>query len=86
MRPRRKSIAKFFAASHRTPSHSAPTGTSWRSAATARVVRLWDVRTRKLVHELDQAGNGAFTLEFSPDGRTLAISGFEPFCVSLGRC
>jgi WD40 repeat protein len=43
-----------------------------------RVVRLWDVRTRKLVHELDQGGNGAFTLEFSPDGRTLAISGYEP--------
>ena len=43
-----------------------------------RVVRVWDVRTRKLVHELDQGGNGAFTLEFSPDGRTLAISGFEP--------
>ena len=43
-----------------------------------RVVRLWEVRTRKLVHELDQGGNGAFTLEFSPDGRTLAVSGFEP--------
>jgi WD40 repeat protein len=43
-----------------------------------RVVRIWDVHTRKLVHELDQGGNGAFTLEFSPDGRTLAISGFEP--------
>jgi WD40 repeat protein/tRNA A-37 threonylcarbamoyl transferase component Bud32 len=43
-----------------------------------RVVRLWDVRTRKLVHKLDQGGNGAFTLEFSPDGRTLAVSGFEP--------
>jgi WD40 repeat protein len=43
-----------------------------------RVVRVWDVRTRKLVHELDQGGNGAFTLEFSPDGRTLAISGYEP--------
>ena len=43
-----------------------------------RFVRLWDVRTRKLVHELDQRGNGAFTLEFTPDGRTLAISGFEP--------
>ena len=42
------------------------------------VVRVWDVRTRKLVHELDQGGNGAFTLEFSPDGRTLAISGYEP--------
>ena len=43
-----------------------------------RVVRVWDVRTRKLVHELDQGGDGAFTLEFSPDGRTLAISGYEP--------
>ncbi|HLG08912.1 MAG TPA: protein kinase [Gaiellaceae bacterium] len=42
-----------------------------------RVVRVWDVRTRKLLHELDQGGNGAFTLEFTPDGRTLAISGFE---------
>jgi WD40 repeat protein len=42
------------------------------------IVRVWDVRTRKLLHELDQGGNGAFTLEFSPDGRTLAISGFEP--------
>jgi WD40 repeat protein len=42
------------------------------------VVRVWDVRSRKLVHELDQGGNGAFTLEFSPDGRTLAVSGFEP--------
>ena len=25
-----------------------------------------------------RAANGAFTLEFSPDGRTLAVSGFEP--------
>ena len=49
-----------------------------RSAASADVVRLWDVRTRKLIRELDQGGNGAFTLEFSPDGRTLAVSGFEP--------
>ena len=43
-----------------------------------RVVRVWDVHTRRLVHELDQGGNGAFTLEFTPDGRTLAISGYEP--------
>ena len=41
-------------------------------------MRLWDVRTGKLVRELDQGGAGALTLEFSPDGRTLAISGFEP--------
>ena len=43
-----------------------------------RVVRLWDVRTQRLVHELDQGGTGAFDLEFSPDGRTLVVSGFEP--------
>ena len=42
------------------------------------VVVLWDIRSRKLVHELDQGGSGAFALEFSPDGSTLAVSGFEP--------
>jgi WD40 repeat protein len=42
-----------------------------------RAVRLWNVRTRNLVQELD-AGGGAFTLEFSRDGRTLAISSYEP--------
>ena len=41
-------------------------------------VRLYDVRTGKLVRELDQAGAGAFALEFSPDGRVLAVSGSEP--------
>jgi WD40 repeat protein len=43
-----------------------------------RYVRLWDVRTQKLVDELDQGGGGAEALEFSPDGRTLAVSSFEP--------
>jgi hypothetical protein len=42
------------------------------------VVRLWDVRTRKLVREFDHGGGGATTLEFSADGRILAVSGFEP--------
>jgi WD40 repeat protein/tRNA A-37 threonylcarbamoyl transferase component Bud32 len=55
-----------------------PNGRMLAVGGFGRVVRLWDVRTRKLVHELDQGGNGAFTLEFSPDGRTLAVSGFEP--------
>jgi WD40 repeat protein len=41
------------------------------------IVRLVDVRTGKLLHELDTAGGGAFSLEFSPDGQTLAVSGFE---------
>ena len=60
------------------PSPSAPMGGLLGVGGFGKVVRLWDVRTRKLVHELDQGGNGAFTLEFSPDGRTLVISGFEP--------
>jgi len=40
-------------------------------------VRLVDVRTSTLLHELDTAGAGALSLEFTPDGRTLAVSGFE---------
>jgi WD40 repeat protein len=42
------------------------------------VVRVWDLRTRKLLRELDHGGGGAVTLEFSRDSRILAISGFEP--------
>jgi len=38
-----------------------------------RLVRLWDVRTGNVVHELD--AGGAEALEFSPDGRILAVSG-----------
>ncbi|MGH2630719.1 MAG: hypothetical protein ACRDHI_09200, partial [Actinomycetota bacterium] len=41
------------------------------------IVRLVDVRTGKLLHELDTAGAGAFSLEFSPDGQTVAVSGWE---------
>ena len=41
------------------------------------LVRLVDVRTGKLLHELDQAGTGAREMEFSPDGRILAVSGWE---------
>ena len=79
-----------MATARRSPSSTARQATTDSSVALSpdghflavggfgRVVRLWDVRTRKLVHELDQGGNGAFTLEFSPDGRTLAISGYEP--------
>jgi WD40 repeat protein len=42
------------------------------------LVRVWDVRTRKLISELDQGSATALTLDFSPDGQTLAVSGFEP--------
>jgi WD40 repeat protein len=41
------------------------------------VVRLIEVRTGRLLHELDQAGTGAREMEFSPDGRILAVSGWE---------
>jgi WD40 repeat protein len=42
------------------------------------IVRVWDIPSAKLIHELDQGSAGAKTLDFSPDGRTLAVSGFEP--------
>ena len=42
------------------------------------IVRIWDVRAGKLIRKLDQGSAGALTLDFSPDGRTLAVSGFEP--------
>jgi WD40 repeat protein len=44
------------------------------------LVHLWDVRTGKLVRELEQnVGNGVWSLEFSPDGSVLAISGGDPY-------
>ena len=41
-------------------------------------VRVWDVATGKLIRKLDQGSAGALTVDFSADGRTLAVSGFEP--------
>jgi WD40 repeat protein/tRNA A-37 threonylcarbamoyl transferase component Bud32 len=73
-----KSIATFDGAPDDSSLALSPDGHFLAVGGFGRVVRVWDVRTRKLVHELDQGGNGAFSLEFSPDGRTLAISGFEP--------
>jgi WD40 repeat protein len=55
-----------------------PDGRMVAAGGFSRVVRLWDVRTGKLVHVLDNGGSGAMALEFSPDGRTLAVSGLEP--------
>jgi WD40 repeat protein len=42
------------------------------------IVRVWDVPTGKLIRELDQGSVGAKTLDFSPDGRLLAVSGYAP--------
>jgi WD40 repeat protein/tRNA A-37 threonylcarbamoyl transferase component Bud32 len=56
-----------------------PDGRTLAVGGFGRVVRLWDVRTRRPVHELDTGGATTTTLEFSRDGRTLAVSGFlEP--------
>ena len=50
-----------------------------RTIAGYPLVHLWDVRTGKLVRELEQnVGNAVWTLEFSPDGSILAISGGDP--------
>jgi WD40 repeat protein len=44
------------------------------------LVHLWDVRTGKLLRELEQnVGNAVWSLEFSPDGSVLAISGGDPY-------
>ncbi len=40
-----------------------------------RFVRLWDVGTAELLHELDRGLAGRTSLEFSPDGRYLATVG-----------
>ncbi len=42
------------------------------------IVRIWDVGAGKLVRELDQGSAATMTLDFSPDGGILAVSGFEP--------
>jgi WD40 repeat protein len=44
------------------------------------LVHLWDVRSGKLIREIEQnVGNAVWALEFTPDGRTLAISGGDSF-------
>ena len=48
-----------------------------------KVVRLWDVRTGKLIHVLDTGRGGAASLEFSADGSLLAVSGLGEPAASL---
>ena len=52
-----------------------PDGRTLATAGDDPLVRLLDVRTGKLVRELEQNVGGVLRLEFSSDGRTLAIAG-----------
>jgi WD40 repeat protein len=47
------------------------------------IVRIVDIRTGELVGELDQGGLGADSLEFSSDGRMLAVGGLAENVASL---
>jgi WD40 repeat protein len=40
-----------------------------------RFVRLWDVGTQTLLHELDAGVDAPRVFEFSPDGHTIAVAG-----------
>jgi WD40 repeat protein len=51
-----------------------PDGRLLATAGFGRYVRLWDVASRRLVRKLDLGAGGSSTLEFSPDGATLAVS------------
>jgi WD40 repeat protein len=60
-----------------------PDGGMLATPGVDRFVNLWNVRTGKLVRQLDHnVGAAVLSLEFSPDGRILAISGGDSF-VSL---
>jgi WD40 repeat protein len=52
-----------------------PDGQTLAVGGYGRFVRVWDVESRQLLHELDQGGARPLSLEFSPDGRSLATAG-----------
>ena len=57
-----------------------PDGRTLATGGTDPLVHLWDVRTGKLLRELQHnVGNAVWSLEFSPDGSVLAISGGDPY-------
>jgi WD40 repeat protein len=57
-----------------------PDGRMLATGGADALVHLWDVRSGKLVRELEQnVGNAVWSLEFSPDGSVLAMSGGDAF-------
>jgi WD40 repeat protein len=60
-----------------------PDGEKLALGGYGKVVRIWDVRTRKRLHVLDTGRGGSTELEFSADGRTLAVAGFGEPAASL---
>jgi WD40 repeat protein len=57
-----------------------PDGRMLATAGIEQLVHLWDVRTGRLIREIEQnVGTAVLGLEFSPDGKVLAISGGGPF-------
>ena len=60
-----------------------PDGEKLALGGYGKVVRLWDVRTQKLIHVLDTGRGGTTSLEFSADGSILAASGFLEPAASL---
>ncbi len=55
-----------------------PDGRTLATGGIDPLVHLWDVRTGKLIRELDHGSTGTLSLEFSPDGQILTVSGLEP--------
>jgi WD40 repeat protein len=55
-----------------------PDGRTLATGGIDPLVHLWDLRTGKLIRELEQGAAGANSLEFSPDSRILGVSGLEP--------
>ena len=70
---------RWAAGSRTTQSRSAPTAAlSPRAPWTTRSCASGTSAPGSSSRELDQGSAGSLTLDFSADGRTLAVSGFEP--------